>query len=65
MDRYVKFLALTVALAVLLVGTANAAPRVTKSGFGQLPDGTAIDRYTLTNGRGMAVSILTFGGTVQ
>jgi aldose 1-epimerase len=65
MDRYLKFLALTVALAALLVGTADATPRVTKSGFGQLPDGTAIDRYTLTNGRGMAVSILTFGGTIQ
>jgi aldose 1-epimerase len=65
MNRYLKVLGLAVALAVLLAGTANAAPRVTKSGFGQLPDGRAIDRYTLTNDHGMAVSILTFGGTVQ
>jgi aldose 1-epimerase len=65
MGRHLKLVALTVALAALLAGTANAAPRVTKSGFGQLADGTAIDRYTLTNDRGMAVSILTFGGTVQ
>jgi aldose 1-epimerase len=65
MSRSVKFLALVVALMAVLASTAHAAPRVTKAGFGQLPDGTAIDRYTLINDRGMAVSILSFGGTVQ
>ena len=65
MSRYVKFLALVAALVAVLASTAHAAPRVTKAGFGQLPDGTAIDRYTLSNDRGMSVSLLTFGGTVQ
>ena len=65
MSRYLKFLTLVVALVAVLASAAQAAPRVTKAGFGQLPDGTAIDRYTLTNDRGMSVSLLTFGGTVQ
>jgi aldose 1-epimerase len=69
-----------VALCVSLVCGALAAPAgarsktgggglsVTKAGFGALPasmGGTPIDRYTLRNGNGMSVSILTYGGTIQ
>jgi aldose 1-epimerase len=36
-----------------------------RSPFGVLPDGRAVDRYTLANGNGMAVSIITYGGIVQ
>jgi aldose 1-epimerase len=42
---------------------------VTKEAFGNLPPtidgGKAVDRYTLTNSKGMTVKILTYGGIIQ
>jgi aldose 1-epimerase len=37
---------------------------IQKSSFGQLPDGTEIDLYTLTNANGLSCKITTYGGTV-
>jgi aldose 1-epimerase len=71
---------LCAAVAVLGVGAltapvagAQSGLSVTKSSFGtlptsaggNLPNGTAIDRYTLRNGRGMRVGIITYGGIIQ
>jgi len=55
----------TALIAGVLAGTAAAAtPSVTKSPFGEV-NGTAIDRYTLTNSHNMQVSIITWGATIQ
>jgi len=66
-----------VAVAVLLV-TGFAAlgpaappaagtnqPRIDKDVFGTMPDGRQVDRYTLSNGRGMRIRVLTYGGIIQ
>ncbi|HAH78741.1 MAG TPA: galactose-1-epimerase, partial [Ruminococcaceae bacterium] len=34
---------------------------VEKREFGRLPDGTAVELYTLKNGRGMAAEVLSYG----
>jgi aldose 1-epimerase len=59
--------AVLVGLAVgLLAQPAGAqSARIVKSSFGTLADGTAVDRYTLTNTRRMSVSIITYGGILQ
>jgi aldose 1-epimerase len=61
-----------VALLVVTAGTltvsassAKGATRIDRDVFGQLADGTTVYRYTLTNGRGMRVRIITYGGIVQ
>jgi aldose 1-epimerase len=47
------------------IAAGAAPPRIEKDVFGTTPDGVVIDRYTLTNGRGMRVRVLTYGGIIQ
>jgi aldose 1-epimerase len=42
-----------------------AGLRVSREVFGKMPDGTPVDKYTLTNVHKMQVGILTYGGIVQ
>jgi aldose 1-epimerase len=58
------------AIAVIMPVGATASggghtPRITKSFFGATPDGQRVDRYTLSNSRGMRIRVLTFGGILQ
>ena len=42
-----------------------SAPAVTREPFGTMPDGTAVDRYTLSSRSGIVVSLLTYGACLQ
>ena len=59
-------------LAVAVIGSINMTPssatgsaRIDKEFFGTTAGGERVDRYTLTNARGMRIRILTYGGILQ
>ncbi|GGG88434.1 aldose 1-epimerase [Polaribacter pacificus] len=39
-------------------------PNISKTVFGVTPDGIVVDQYTLSNAKGMQLSIITFGGII-
>ncbi len=51
-------------VTVILLGAHLPASEVTKQHFGNMPDGTVVDLYTLKEGK-IEVHIMTFGGIVQ
>ncbi len=56
--------------AACLVGcapmsTSNPQSSITKAAFGNMPDGTPIEIYTLKNSQGAEARIMTYGGIVQ
>jgi aldose 1-epimerase len=62
--------AILAAALALLGSSASAGPRehrptITKELFGFTPSNLRVDRYTLTNSRGMQVRIITYDGIVQ
>jgi aldose 1-epimerase len=52
--------------AALWAKDAPAAGKlsVVKAPFGALPDGTTIEKYTLTNAKGIEVAVITYGGVI-
>lgn len=55
------------ALAILLSSVAqaqNQPARVKKQAFGKTPDGSAVDLFTLTNKKGIRISITNYGGII-
>ena len=43
---------------------SNMKMSISKTSFGKLPDGSSADLYTLTNSKGMEVSITNYGGII-
>ena len=41
-----------------------AAVTITKSDFGQTPDGEAVEKYTMANANGMTLEVITYGGII-
>jgi len=44
--------------------TLHATPKLTRAEFGKMPDGRAVQIYTLTNQNGLEARITNFGGIV-
>lgn len=61
-------LALAVGAAAATLGTLGTqsalADNLSKASYGTLPDGTAIEQYTMTNASGMTVKFITLGGCI-
>ncbi len=55
---------LFVLASCLIAGVASAEQSLTKKPFGKTAEGVEVDLYTLTNSRGMQVSITNFGGII-
>jgi aldose 1-epimerase len=68
-------IAVAVLLAIATVGLLGVSASdaagsrghldVKRERWGTMPNGTVVHRYTLTNGRGMEVKLITYGGAIQ
>jgi aldose 1-epimerase len=62
--RLLTFPALALAMAGCVRQAGDRPPPISRAPFGVTATGEAVDRYTLSNRRGMAVEIATYGGIV-
>jgi aldose 1-epimerase len=59
-----KTIALSSALALVAISSANAA-ELSRKPFGQTPSGEAVEAFTLTNSHGVSATVITYGATLQ
>ena len=62
--QYPRRAVLILSLAAALITPNLMAASISKSAFGTLPDGTAVDLYTLTNADGLVCKIITYGAVI-
>lgn len=67
MKSHLVLLAMAAAVPLLCGSQLFAAtrPAIKEAAFGTMPDGTPVKSYTLDNGRGMSVKILTYGAIIN
>lgn len=53
------------AIAAALVPAAASSAEIARKPFGQTPDGKAVEAVTLTNGKGVSATVITYGATLQ
>lgn len=59
-----KTIALCGAFALAATSTSTAA-ELSRRPFGQTPSGEAVEAFTLTNGKGVSATVITYGATLQ
>lgn len=59
-----KTIALSSALALVAISSANAA-ELSRKPFGRTPSGEAVEALTLTNSHGVSATVITYGATLQ
>ncbi|MDE1165403.1 MAG: galactose mutarotase [Pseudomonas sp.] len=65
MNAAFKLTTLGLSLMIATLSAQAAGLTNERSSFGQLPDGTALEKYTLSNSHGMHASVITYGGVLQ
>jgi aldose 1-epimerase len=60
----VVLVAMTSLAVAAAVQTQKPAAGVTRARFGTMPDGRTVDQYTLTNGNGVEVTAIPYGGII-
>lgn len=61
-----RWLSMVAACACVAAGSGAArAATATRSVFGRMPDGSAVEAVTLSNSRGVTVRVITYGARIQ